>query len=251
MLEPLTPLLLRVWRLDAQFLNGWIASLFMLGAALFALGCVLYLLGSEDAFVLDSIFFSGSIFFTAAAFSQLHQVLGGEAGSTTTRRQIIARACNRQSVDLPLMSAFSQFVGTLMFNINTFDAFFELQWFAEGLLVWTPNIIGSLLFQLSGSLALYESSGRWWSLPVIRRYQGLRGQDIKGWINSINFIGCVAFLVSALLALFAGFLVAGWAASGSVIFTLLGAGCFFLSALLMWPEMYGRKGAKPSSGRNV
>ncbi|OUS15681.1 hypothetical protein A9Q88_10400 [Gammaproteobacteria bacterium 50_400_T64] len=242
MAEPRAPLLLRVWRLDSRFLNGWIASLFMVGAALFALGCALYLLGSDDAFVLDSIFFVGSIFFTAAAFSQLHQVLGGEAGSTKTRREIIRRACNRQSIDVPLMSAFSQFVGTLMFNINTFDAFFELQWFAEGLLVWTPNIMGSLLFQLSGSLALYEITGRWWSWPTIRRRQG-----IHWWIGYINFVGCVAFLVSALLAFF----VAAWAASGSVIFTLLGACCFFVAALLMWPEMYSRKGAKPSCGRNV
>ena len=234
MAEPRYPLLLRVWRLEPECLNDWIASLFMMGAALFVLGCALFLAGSEDEFVLDTVFLMGSLFFTSAAFCQLHQALGDRIGTTKTRRELVRRACNRQSVDFPLMSAFTQFVGTLMFNINTFDAFFDLRWFAQELLVWTPNIIGSLLFQLSGSLALYEVSGRWWSWPSIRRRQG-----IHWWISYINFIGCVAFMVSAVLSFAVLDSVADWVASGSVMFTLLGACCFFSAAFLMWPAMRG------------
>lgn len=231
MAEHQPPLLLRNWTLKPQQLNGWIANLFMVGAALFALGCVLYLGGSKNEFILDSVFFIGSLFFTSAAYCQLHQATIS-VGVAATWQQLIQREFNCQPRHIAFLSAFSQFIGTLMFNMNTFDAFFDLDWFAHDLLVWTPNILGSILFQISGCLAVYQLCNRWWCWPSFRQRH-----DIHWWIIFINFMGCVAFLLSALLAFAMPDLISNMMVIWSTIFTLFGACCFFVGALLMWPEM--------------
>ena len=232
MVESPLPPILRPWRLSNKRLNGWIASLFMVGAALFALGCVLFLLGSGDELLLDGIFFAGSLFFTSAAYCQLHQLLTDRLGVTKSRTQWVRQACNRETVDLSLMSAFAQFIGTLMFNVNTFDAFFDFNWFVQNLLVWSPNILGSILFQLSGSLAIYEVSGRRWSWPSFKQRH-----DLLWWIGAINFIGCIAFLLSALCSFVVPQVTLLRLVNGAVMLTLLGACCFFVAAFLMWPAM--------------
>lgn len=225
------PLLLRDWRLKPQQLNGWIANLFMVGSALFTLGCILYFGNIKNEFVLDLVFFTGSIFFTSAAYCQLHQatVLVDVA---ETWQQLIHRELNYQPHHIAFLSAFSQFIGTLMFNMNTFDAFFDLDWFAQDLLVWTPNILGSILFQISGCLAVYELCNRWWCWPEFQQHH-----DIHWWIIFINFMGCVAFMISALLAFSLPESVSDMMVTWSTIFTLFGACCFFMGAFLMWPEM--------------
>lgn len=231
MAEHQPPLVLRVWLLEPRQLIWWIATLFMIGATLFALGCVLYLAGNQDKFFLDTVFFSGSIFFTLAAYCQLHQSIT-VVGIAKTWKQMLRCEFECQPCHIAFLSAFSQFIGTLMFNLNTFNAFFELGWIAQDLLIWTPNILGSILFQLSGSLAVYEVSNRWWCWPSFRHRHG-----IHWWITFINFIGCVAFLISALLSFVIPDPVSSLLAIWATIFTLLGACCFFISAFLMWTEM--------------
>lgn len=196
----------RLWVWQPKKLNWWIATLFMIGAALFALGCALYLGGFEHEIILDSVFFTGSLFFTSAAYCQFHQSISASR--------------------IAFWAALSQFIGTLMFNMNTFDAFFDLDWIEQDFLVWAPNITGSILFQISGSLALWEIWGR-----------GRRFHDINWWINFINFIGCVAFLVSAVLSFVVASPVSDLRVIWATVFTLTGAGCFFIGAFLMWPEM--------------
>lgn len=229
-----TPLALRVWALGPRQLNGWIANLFMVGAALFALGCVLYLAGTQDEFVLDSVFFAGSIFFTSAAYCQLHQAMKF-VGIAKSWKQVLRLEFKGKPYHMAFWSAFSQFIGTLMFNMNTFDAYFDLGWVAHDALVWTPNILGSILFQISGCLAVYEISNRWWCFPSFKRRH-----DIHWWITFINFMGCVAFLASALLSFSMPGLTSNLQAMWATIFTLFGAICFFTGAFLMWPEMAGR-----------
>lgn len=202
----------RLWLWKPKILNWWIAFLFMIGAALFALGCVLYLGGFEHEIILDSTFFIGSLFFTSAAYCQFYQAI--------------------QANKIVFWSALSQFIGTLMFNMNTFDAFFNLDWIEQDLLVWTPNIIGSLLFQLSGSLAMYEMCKRWWCWHF---------HSTQWWMNFINFIGCVAFLVSAILSFATPPAVLPMLVTWATIFTLIGAGCFFIGASLIWMNMAFRE----------
>lgn len=191
----------------------WVAGLFMIGAALFALGCVLLFLGGvNQEFTIDAVFFSGSIFFTSAAFCQVYH----------------APAENR----LAHMSSLSQFIGTLLFNANTFDAFFDLDWLGQDLLVWTPNILGSILFQLSASLAVLELYKRSWHWKF---------RSLVWWINAINFLGCMAFLASATLSFVMPSPVSDLHVTLATVFTLIGAVCFFIGAYLMWPNMSDRK----------
>lgn len=199
-----------VWR--PKQLNWWIATLFMVGSAFFALGCVLYLNTIEHEFLLNGVFFSGSLFFTSAAYCQLH----------------LTFTANR----IAYWSALSQFIGTLMFNANTFDAFFNLGWIEQDVLVWTPNIIGSILFLISGSLAMKDICKHWWCWNF---------QSIDWWISVINFLGCVAFLISAALSFVMPLHISPINAVWATLFTLLGACCFFIGAFLMWPALVCEK----------
>lgn len=197
-----------LWVWQPQKGVWWVATLFMIGSALFALGCVLYLGGVSHAPTFDTVFFAGSIFFTVAAFCQLYQSPAGD--------------------QVAYWSAFSQFTGALLFNMNTFNAFFNLNWFAQDLLIWTPNIFGSVLFQVSGSLAILDTCKRWWCWDF---------ESLNWWITAINFVGCAAFLISAILAFVVPSPGSDLHAVLSTVFTLIGAVCFFVGSYLMWPEM--------------
>lgn len=197
--------LLRWWIWKPWQIDWWTAVLFMIGAALFALGCILYLSAIQHELLLDSVFFAGSLFFTSAAYCQFHQSINAN-----------------QTV---FYSALSQFIGTLMFNMNTFDAFFNLGWIEHELLVWTPNILGSILFQLSASLAMMDICKQFWCWRL---------ESMEWRIGFTNFSGCVAFLLSAVLSFTTTSpLLAIWA----TIFTLVGACCFFIGAYLLMLQM--------------
>lgn len=186
----------------------WVATLFMIGASLFALGCVLFLGGVTHSFTIDSVFFSGSIFFTSAAFLELYHT--------------------PKDNQMAYWSALSQFIGTLFFNANTFDSFFDLGWFGQELLIWTPNIFGSILFMISGSLVMLDICKCWWCWNF---------KSLEWWNGAINFAGCVAFLISAVLSLVVPSTAAGLNEVLATVFTLIGAMCFLVGAYLMWPEM--------------
>ena len=199
-----------IWR--PQSGEWWVATLFMIGSALFALGCLLFLGGVIHEFTIDVVFFSGSIFFTSAAFCQLKLTPRGN--------------------QLAYVAAVSQFIGTVLFNMNTFDAFFDLGWIGQDVLIWTPNILGSILFLLSGSLAMRDLCKRWWCWDV---------RSLGWWIGVINFAGCLAFLASALLSFVMPMPVSELHVTLATLCTLFGAVCFFIGAYLMWPDMAQRK----------
>ncbi|MBL4726533.1 MAG: hypothetical protein JKY83_07655 [Rhizobiaceae bacterium] len=194
----------RLWVLGPRQLTWWVATLFMIGSALFALGCLLYLGAVEHELTLDGVFFVGSLFFTSAAYCQFHQSISGNK--------------------IAFYSALNQFIGTLMFNMNTFDAFFNLGWIEQDLLVWTPNILGSILFLISGILAMKNLCNKWWCWNF---------QNIDWWMGVINFLGCVAFLLSAAFSFIMPVPTPTAYATFATLFTLLGACCFFTSAFLM------------------
>lgn len=218
-------LVLWVWRPDE--LNWWIGTLFMIGAALFALGSALYLAGTTHELTLDAVFFGGSLFFISAAYCQFHQALN------------VVGPPRRVWVGLPparigYWATLFQFIGTVMFNFNTFDAFFDLGWAERELLVWTPNITGSVLFMISGSMAMFDYCRAPWCWKF---------RNPGWWMNFINFLGCVAFLISALLAFAMPGPVSDLMAIWSTRFTLVGALCFFAGAHLMWRQLMKRVGS--------
>ena len=92
----------------------------------------------------------------------------------------------------------------------------------EDRLVWTPDLVGSVCFLVSGLLA----------------YRVVRGtRHARVWrMAAVNLLGCVLFMVSAI----ASYIVP---ATGSILDlaaanwgTALGAACFFAGAVLLWPR---------------
>ena len=195
-------------------LAGWdrpIAAGFAVGSVCFMIGPfpgVVQLVGvGADAV----IFFVGSLCFTFAAGLELRQA--------TLRRGV------RWGMDASWWSAAIQFAGTLLFNLDTFDAMQAgLDSTQEDRLVWTPDLVGSVCFLVSGLLA----------------YAAARGarRDRTWWMAAVNLLGCVLFMVSAIAA----YIVP---ASGSILDlaaanwgTGLGAACFLAGALMLWPRSH-------------
>ena len=216
-------------------LNWWIGVVFALGAALFITGCVLVLVPSIarewslGGNTVNAVFFAGSIPFSTAAYLQLFQAANADgfvAHEVPTARSI--RIFGWRPGEIGWLSCALQFAGTLLFNFNTFDAMIPgLNWFQQDLVVWIPNLIGSVLFLLSGYLAFIETCHAHWAW---------KPGSLSWWITFINLLGCVAFMASALFAFvptdphgFDGALTA-------TAFTLIGGVCFLVGSLLLLPE---------------
>lgn len=220
---------LLVW--EPSSLNWWIALLFMIGSANFVIGSVMFLAGSAHEYLMDLIFFVGSLFFTSAGYSQYYQAINapetldsdGRPQSSKKRRYHAW-----QPERIGFWVTFPLFLGTLAFNVNTFGALIDLTWLGYDVPVWVPDYVGSILFLVSGTAAVFEFCHRFWCWQE---------RSLTWWIVIINFIGCVAFMISAFLAFARPEPVFNNLAVYATIFTLIGAVCFFVSAYLMWPEM--------------
>ncbi len=200
----------------------------------FAVGSTCFLIGPFPGFVQlvgvgadAAVFFAGSIFFTLAAALELREA--------TTRRG------RRWSADASWWSAATQFVGTLFFNLSTFDALQDgLSTQREDQLVWTPDLLGSACFLASGVLAYRVAA-----------HGGRPARRDREWVMAaVNLAGCVLFGVSAVAA----FVVPS---SGSVLdlaaanwTTALGALCFLVAAVLLYrASAVTRPGSAPSAPR--
>jgi hypothetical protein len=217
-------------------MSWWIGVVFALGSSLFLFGSVLSLAPSLarscslDASAIDTIFFAGSIPFSSAAYLQLFQAANaGEVtrSGTPASRSILLLGWRPR--DIGWLSCALQFGGTLLFNVNTFDAMRpDLSWLQRDLEIWIPDFAGSILFLLSGYLAFAEvCHARWAWEPA----------SLSWWVTVINLLGCLAFMVSALFAFVPPRPPNLDAATISVAFTLLGALCFLVGSLLMLPEV--------------
>ncbi|HEX2467156.1 MAG TPA: hypothetical protein VHJ54_03025 [Solirubrobacterales bacterium] len=177
------------------------AVLFMIGSACFAIASLPAASDLSDEAV-GITYFVGSIFFTSGGFEQLRTAHGK---------------------GLELWAAIIQFVGTLWFNIDTFDAMSDrlssAGAHAQNLLVWTPDAAGSICFLVSSVLA-----------GIAARAEGRAARHIA-WLN---LAGSIAFGASAIAAYVVpntgDLLDASLATSG----TLIGAICFLWGAALLW-----------------
>ena len=202
-------------------------------AAGFAVGSVCFFIGPFPGFVQlvgdgadGVVFFAGSIFFTLAA--------GLELREGTLR-------LGRWASDPSWWSAAIQFVGTVLFNVDTLDAMLDgLSAQQEDRLVWAPDSFGSACFLVSGALAYRVATGPR-LLPTHRE---------RSWTAAaVNLAGCVFFGISAI----ASYVVPS---TGSILdlaasnwCTVLGALCFFIGALLVLPRRHA-KDARPA-GRPI
>jgi hypothetical protein len=213
-------------------LNWWIGVVFALGALLFMAGSVFSLApGFADALSLEAnaVFFAGSIPFTLAAYLQLFQAANaGTVRSPAPRSPPRAVLVGWKPHDIGWLSCALQFLGTLLFNVNTWDAMSPgLSWSQQDLQVWIPNFVGSVLFLTSGYLAFAETC---------HAYVAWKPASLSWWVTFANLLGCVAFMISAVFAFVPAKPFAFDAGTISVAFTLIGAFGFFVGSLLMLPE---------------
>jgi hypothetical protein len=95
----------------------------------------------------------------------------------------------REPANLDYLAAAVLFTGTIVFGINLVDSLLgELTPTQVNRLVWSPDIIGCILFLLSGQLAMVDISGSWWRI---------RGEGLGWWIVAINQVGSVLFMAAA------------------------------------------------------
>jgi hypothetical protein len=180
---------------------------------LFAIGSTCFFIGPFPGFIQlvgsaadGTVFFVGSVFFTAAALLQLLQLTSGP-GRTDW------------------WSALIQLVGTVFFNVDTFRAMQDsFDTSNVDRLVWAPELVGSICFLISGLLAYLEvRDGGLFSAARTRDWR----------IATVNFAGCILFGISAI----AGYIVPK---TGDVldlaaanVTTSLGALCFLVGAVLL------------------
>jgi hypothetical protein len=214
-------------------LNWWIGIVFALGALLFMLASVFALTPalarawSLDSFGVNAVFFAGSVPFTIAAYLQLFQAANaGVSASPTPRRGMVLFGW--QPRDIGWLSSALQFLGTLLFNVNTFDALLPgLDWLQQDLDIWGPDVAGSILFLASGYLAFIETCHAHWAWQPKR---------LTWWVTFANLLGCVAFMIAAVFAFVPPAAPAFDALTISIAFTLIGALGFLIGSLLMLEE---------------
>jgi hypothetical protein len=229
---------LQLWA--PQRLAWWIALFFIVGSACFAAGSFAsnwpqyWPAGLGNSRAINLVFFVGSLFFTTAAGLQVLEAINGDVadfGTPGGSEQRHWRWLAWKPHNAGYSAGLIQFVGTLLFNFNTGDALLsQLTWLEEEILIWTPDVIGSICFLVSGYLSLVEVS------PRIRSPQPAQ---LSWWIAIINLLGSIAFMLSAVFSYLppsGGGTEWLW---GANFYTLLGAICFFVASYLMIPELFG------------
>jgi hypothetical protein len=214
-------------------MNWWIGIIFAVGSFLFMVGSIFSLMptltptGLLNPNATNPIFFAGSIPFTTAAYLQLFQAANADKRSEHRLPRSIT-LIGWYPDEIGWLSCALQFPGTLLFNVNTFDAMLPgLDWLQQDLDIWAPDFLGSVLFLVSGYLAFIETCHAHWAW---------KPSDLSWWITFVNLLGCIGFMVSALFALVLPHSPDFDAIAISAAFTLIGAVGFLIGSLLMLPE---------------
>jgi hypothetical protein len=203
------------------------AGAFVAGGSLFALGAAIAQLGSGNATAAASIYFAGGIFFSTGGYASLLGAINAprSLGSDGTPAAGRWRWWSYEPRRIDWLSTFVLFAGTLAFGVSLITAFLKgLTTHQENRLIWSPEMIGCILFLLSGHLAMGEICHRF--RPCLRR------RDLGWAIVAINQVGSILFMVSALAAFIRPVTgsevnvdVANWG-------TLTGAVCFAIGGVL-------------------
>ncbi|WP_338671650.1 hypothetical protein V1460_01510 [Streptomyces sp. SCSIO 30461] len=175
-------------------LNTVAAVTFTIGGALFAAGAAIAIAGAA-ALTSALVYFAGGLSFNAGGYASLLQTINAPTLGTTadtadtleTRRW---RWWSYEPMRIDWLSTFVLFAGTLVFGLNLLDSFLQgLSTQQANRLIWTPDMVGCLLFLISGHLALEE---------VCHGHPDLRPHDLGWWIVAVNQAGSVLFMISAL-----------------------------------------------------
>lgn len=190
---------------------------FMIGSSFFAIGSAPVLSEALGTNIDNLLFFIGAWFFTTAGLIQLF--LSGAVSVPVTYAP-------GRMVRAEWLTAATQTFGTLMFNVSTSAALYAKSVSAQERFVWNPDAGGSVAFLVSGFFAFIayaHSSGRW----------DLRSR--AWWSVAINFVGCVAFGLSAIGAFI---LPSGDVVNASLANwgTFIGALGFLVASLIVLPQ---------------
>lgn len=215
-------------------LTAFIAILFMIGASCFIAASAMSLQGSYSNSLIDSTYFIGSLFFTSAAYGQYLEVINADI---TNESHLHVKQTKWiwfafRTHNLGYLSSLTQLIGTLLFNLNTLASFYAYKHpFAEDIIVWIPNFLGSILFLLASFFAwleIYQDD----EVKIFR--------TTSWWIVWANNFGSLFFQISAI----ASFILLNSHAINATIslqYTLLGGVCFFIGAYLLIIEIREQK----------
>ena len=196
--------------------------LFVIGSSLFAIGTAPGFAMVGGAGATNLLCFIGSWFFTSAAMIQLR-----------LSRPSMIRSWATPSIRAEWLSAATQFVGTLRFNISTGAALWAHRIPARRHFVWWPDEAGSVAFLVSGVLGVMAVT-----LTV-----GIVALKSREWLAAwINMIGSIAFGASAV----GGFITRKGATEDALLAnmgTFVGALCFLIAALLTLPKRFSPRPA--------
>ncbi len=207
-------------------LNVVASVAFAIGGTLFALGAAVAQFGSGDPATCATIYLLGGVFFTTGGYASVLQAVNAPrrfgAGADEPEPW---RWWSYEPNQIGWLSPFVLFVGTLAFGISLIDSFLQgLTTHQENRLIWSPEMVGCVLFLVSGHLAWAEVCHR--TRPCFRR------RDLAWSIVAINQLGSVLFFIGGLAAFIrpetssaVDLAVANWG-------TLTGAVCFAVAGVL-------------------
>jgi hypothetical protein len=207
-------------------LGWWVGALFIIGSTCFAGGSIPALSSVVSAKIISSIFFVGSLFFTSAGYLQYVQAIS--AGGVN--ELVVRRWFGASPRGVGWWAAAIQLLGTLFFNVTTFEAMktgFTVH--QENLRVWSPDLFGSICFLVASWLAVEE----------VRAPDGLRWRwsDIAWRIVWLNMVGSIFFMASAIGAFVRPATDEVVSATIDNAGTFLGAVCFLWGAWLLLVEL--------------
>lgn len=175
-------------------INAVAATAFVIGGSLFCVGAVLAQADIGGPRWAAAVFVAGGVFFTTGGYASVLQVANAPRGvdADGVVRAGKWRWWSTEPGRLDWGSAVALFVGTLYFAASLLAALIgDLTTAQIHRLVWSPEVIGCVLFLLSGHLALTEMHRD--------RPRGRRA-DLGWWIAVVNQAGSALFMAAAIAA---------------------------------------------------
>jgi hypothetical protein len=214
--------------------NAVAAAAFLVGGSLFAIGAAISQAHVGGPRLAAIVYMVGGVFFSTGGYASVLLAInaphrrrdGGWAAAPW-------RWWAREPGNFDYLAAAVLFTGTLVFAVNLVDSLLgQLTPTQEDRLVWNPDIIGCILFLVSGFLAMIDISGSW--LPWLHG-SSLRRENLGWWIVLINQAGSVLFMVSGVASYVRadGDMIAVGIANWG---TLTGALCFAIAGAMQFRE---------------
>lgn len=212
-----------------RVLNGIAAVTFTLGGLLFAAGAGLAM-ADADPTAVSVTYFTGGLFFNSGGYASLLQAINAprRAEGGDRLEPVAWRWWSYEPMRIDWLGTFLLFAGTLVFGINLLDSFLQgLSTQQAARLVWAPDVIGCVLFLISGQLALAE---------VCHGRTGVLAHELGWWITTVNLAGSAFFMIAALTSLVTPGADVPVALAVSDAGTMAGALCFAAAGVLQWFE---------------